>query len=55
MIARVPGPLDEDEQERLQRLAPAIATMLPVEDRGRHELLRIAASLAKGCLIATRR
>lgn len=46
MMNNVLGPLDEDE--RLRRIAPAIAAIIPVEDRGRHELLRIAASLAQG-------
>ena len=40
------GPLDEDV--RLRRLAPAISAIIPVEELGRLQLLRIAASLAQG-------
>ena len=46
MMETALGPLDENE--RLQHVAPAITAIVPVEDRGRHELLRIAASLAQG-------
>lgn len=46
MMSSMHGPLDEDA--RLRSMAPAIAAIIPVEERGRHELLRIAASLAQG-------
>jgi cation transport ATPase len=35
-----------DEAERLVRHAPELVAVVPIEDRGRHELLRLAAALA---------
>jgi len=35
------------EADLLHRYAPALTAIVPVEDRGHHELLRVAASLAR--------
>jgi|GEM_PF-3392670 len=35
-----------DELERIRQEAPGLVAVLPVEDRGRHELIRLGAALA---------
>lgn len=37
-----------DDGVRPESIVPAISAIIPIEERGRHELLRVAASLAQG-------
>ena len=37
-----------DDDMRPAHIVPAISAIIPIDERGRHELLRVAASLAQG-------